>query len=114
MVFTLNVIETKVESVQRWATKIIYGLKNLSYLDRLQAVNYQHSLFVACDVTYNDMILLLCRTTKLFSIDQRELHDRRGHNLKLKETRQKLNIRIGPGSPLPFYREMHKYGEQLA
>ena len=79
-------IDTKIESVQRRATKMIHGTKNLSYPERLKAVNLPTLSFRRLR---GDMIQVYkylnekndVDTTQLFSIDQRDFHDTRGYQL---------------------------------
>ena len=70
-------IDTKIESVQRRANKMIHGTKNLSYPERLKAVNLPTLSFRRLR---GDMIQVYkylnekydVDTTHLFSVDQRD------------------------------------------
>ena len=91
-------IDAKIESVQRRATKMIHGTKNLSYPERLKAVNLPTLAFRRLR---GDMIQVYkylkgkydVDTTQLFSVDQREFHNTRGHHLKSIKSGSRLNIR---------------------
>ena len=90
-------IDAKTESVQRRATKMIHGTKNLSYPKRLKAVNLPT---LALWRLRGDMIQVYkylnrkydIDTNQLFSIDQREFHNTCGHHLKLVKPGLRLNI----------------------
>ena len=91
-------VNAKIESVQRRATNMIHGTKNLSYPERLKAVNLPTLAFGRLR---GDMIQV-CKylngkydvaNTQLFSIDQRGFHNTRGHHLKLVEPGSRLIIR---------------------
>ena len=91
-------IDTKIESVQRRATKMIHGTKNLSYPERLKAVNLPTLSFRRLRGDTIQVYKYLNEkydvdTTHLFSVDQRDFYDTRGHQLKLVKSRSRLNIR---------------------
>ena len=77
---------------------MIHGTKSLSYPERLKAVNLPT---LAIGRLRGDMIQVYkylngkydVDNTKLFSIDQREFHNTRGHHLKVVKSASRLNIR---------------------
>ena len=90
-------IEAKIESVQRRATKMIHGTKDLSYPESLKAVNLPTLAFQHLRADMIQVYKYLngeygVDTTKLFSLDQREFHNTRGHHLKLVKPGSRLNI----------------------
>ena len=86
----------KIESIQRRGTKMVIGLGNKTYQERLRCLNLP-------TLTYRrhrgDMIQVYKYLHNCYSVDQNSmlpLAERfitRGHSLKLEKTRSKLNVR---------------------
>ena len=79
-----------IERVQKRATKLIPKLKNLPYIDRLQALNLPALSYRR---KRGDLIMYYKIMTERLSIDKKEFftineRDSRGHNLKIMKTQR--------------------------